>query len=568
MQVLYDAGYEAIESDTRVRRPTPSAASPARSTTCSATTAAMDMVTGADIWDDQRQRVGGLPVQPLQLQRHPVLRRHGPFAASDHNPEIVGIDLPTGRRTGRRPDPRHERLPRPAAPTTPTPRPERPCWPVRSSSCATQNPNTVFAAAGDLIGASTFESFIQDDKPTIDALNEAGLEVSAVGQPRVRPGVRRPRQPGDGGVRRDTNPRGGAEWEYIAANVQFKDDGSDALDGDLDQGHRRRPGRLRRRGDRGPAGAGLARPASRRSRSPTSSTATNDAADDLKAEGADVVVLLVHEGRRTTDCASIDDDPTSDFGSIVTGVNDNVDAIVSGHTHLAYNCSSRSRSGRRPGGDQASGGLRRPVRHQPQPAGVHRRPATGTCTAKTQAHLPGAARDDRPRRRTPTTRPTRRRSDRRRRGRRGRGLGPSRWARSPARSTGPSSPTAPRRTAAASRPWATWWPRSSGGRRRPETGRREIAFMNPGGLRADMVGDGSGATRATLTYRQAANVQPFANTLVNMELTGAQIRTVAGAAVAATAGRPVAPVPAARRVGGLHLHLRRAARRLPGRDAG
>ena len=43
------------------------------------------------------------------------------------------------------------------------------------------NPDTVFAAAGDLIGASTFESFIQKDKPTIDALNEAGLEVSAAG---------------------------------------------------------------------------------------------------------------------------------------------------------------------------------------------------------------------------------------------------------------------------------------------------------------------------------------------------------------------------------------------------
>ena len=43
------------------------------------------------------------------------------------------------------------------------------------------NPNTVFAAAGDLIGASTFESFIQKDKPTIDALNAAGLDVSAVG---------------------------------------------------------------------------------------------------------------------------------------------------------------------------------------------------------------------------------------------------------------------------------------------------------------------------------------------------------------------------------------------------
>ena len=67
--------------------------------------------------------------------------------------------------------------------------------------------------------------------------------------------------------------------------------------------------------------------------------ATNAAADDLKADGADVVVMLVHEGAPNTDCATMDDDPTSDFGTIITGVNDNVDAIVSGHTHLAYNCS-------------------------------------------------------------------------------------------------------------------------------------------------------------------------------------------------------------------------------------
>ena len=37
-------------------------------------------------------------------------------------------------------------------------------------------------------------------------------------------------------------------------------------------------------------------------------------------------------------------------------------------------------------------------------------------------------------------------------------------------------------------------------------------------------GTGATATRETLTYRQAANVQPFANTLVNMDLTGAQIK--------------------------------------------
>ena len=69
-----------------------------------------------------------------------------------------------------------------------------------------ENPNTVFAAAGDLIGASTFESFIQQDKPTIDALNAAGLDVSVGGQPRVRPGLRRPGQPRDGALRRRRQP--------------------------------------------------------------------------------------------------------------------------------------------------------------------------------------------------------------------------------------------------------------------------------------------------------------------------------------------------------------------------
>ena len=59
----------------------------------------------------------------------------------------------------------------------------------------------------------------------------------------------------------------------------------------------------------------------------------------------------------------------------------------------------------------------------------------------------------------------------------------------------------------------------------PEAGSAQIAFMNPGGLRQDMPGTPNGDIR-DLTYKQAAVVQPFANTLVNMDLTGAQIETV------------------------------------------
>jgi 5'-nucleotidase len=47
----------------------------------------------------------------------------------------------------------------------------------------------------------------------------------------------------------------------------------------------------------------------------------------------------------------------------------------------------------------------------------------------------------------------------------------------------------------------------------------QITFMNPGGLRADINADGT-------TFREAANVQPFANTLVTLDLTGAQIKSI------------------------------------------
>ena len=91
------------------------------------------------------------------------------------------------------------------------------------------NPNTVFAAAGDLIGASTFDSFIDRDKPTIDALNEADLDVSAVGNHELDQGY------GDlvNRVIPDfdptTNPQGGANWEYIAANLRLKSNNTHAV---------------------------------------------------------------------------------------------------------------------------------------------------------------------------------------------------------------------------------------------------------------------------------------------------------------------------------------------------
>src|SRR5262249_5988415 len=60
-------------------------------------------------------------------------------------------------------------------------------------------------------------------------------------------------------------------------------------------------------------------------------------------------------------------------------------------------------------------------------------------------------------------------------------------------------------------------------------GKAVCAFMNPGGIRADLLYDFAyyaGETAGDIAYGEAFNVQPFYNTLVTMTLTGDQIKSV------------------------------------------
>ncbi len=386
------------------------------------------------------------------------------------------------------------------------------------------NPNTTFAAAGDLIGASTFESFVDQDKPTIDALNEAGLDVSAVGNHEFDKGY-------DDLINRviadydaTTNPKGGAEWKYIGANVKFKDSGDPALDPTFV---------VEQAGVTiGYVGAVTEQLPSLVSPDGISQievtdivAATNAAADDLvDNEGADIVVLLVHEGAPTTDCAEIGNlGANTDFGSIVQGVNDNVDAIVSGHTHLAYNCSF-----------PVDGWSGRAVTERPVvSAGQYGAnlnqlvftvdPASGVVQAKSQAILKLKAANG----------------------------GPANYPVDPATKSIVDAAVANAEVLGAEplgkieAPFfraklADGTTENRGGEStlgnlvaeiqqdatEDETfGSAQIAFMNPGGLRADLLGTGTDYPR-TVTFKQAANVQPFANTLVNQDLTGAEIKMV------------------------------------------
>jgi 5'-nucleotidase len=395
-----------------------------------------------------------------------------------------------------------------------------------------QYPDTVFAAAGDLIGASTFESFIQQDKPTLDALNAAGLQVSAVGNHEFDKGygdlVDRVMAPYDA----TTNPLGGAAWQYLGANVRNTADDSPALPeswvtsfGDIEVGF---VGAVTDHLPELVSPAGL-----------TGLTieppvvAANREADEMKAAGVDIVVLLVHEGATTTTIESATD-PTSDFGEIVTGADANIDAIVSGHTHLAYNHLVPVQAWI----DEGRPVITRPVVSAGQygynlnqllftvdddtdqviglqtavlplvtavsvgtttaytanyPAS---QPVADIVTAAVDAAVPLGAVEL------------------------GQIGGPflrSKLADGATENRGGES-TLGNLVAEVQR-WAT---------QSDVTGAAQIAFMNPGGLRADMVGNVAAPATypAALTYRQAATVQPFANTLVNMQLTGAQLKTV------------------------------------------
>ena len=187
------------------------------------------------------------------------------------------------------------------------------------------NPNTLVVSAGDNIGASPFISAVQQDKPTIDFLNAIDLDVSSIGNHELDKGF-------DDLTVRVTDL---ADFPYLGANVYRN--GTPVLPeafmatvGGVQVGFV---------GVVTQETATLVSPAGIQGLTfgdPV--VAANRVASDLKDGGADVVVLLAHEGSNSTDCAGVGDASTP-FGKIVRNTSADVDAIISGHTHLAYDCS-------------------------------------------------------------------------------------------------------------------------------------------------------------------------------------------------------------------------------------
>lgn len=363
-----------------------------------------------------------------------------------------------------------------------------------------ENPNTIFAGAGDLIGASTFTSFILDDNPTIDALNAAGLDVSAAGNHEFDQGWE--------DLRDRVQDR--ADWEYISSNVFLTETGEPALAPawvkELDGV---RVGFVGAVTEDLPSLVSPDGIADLEVRSIVDSV--NAVADDLRdgdaANGeADVIILLVHEGAATKELSSIT--PDSPLGEIVYGVDDDVNAIVSAHTHLAYNHVIDGRPVVSAGQYGENLGLMN-IKVDPKTKELlsivnEIKPLTdGTKPlypavpevqaivdkAKAEADVLGNVQ-----------------------------VGEITADFNRARQTNPASENRGGESTIGNfvadvQKWATG---------------ADIALMNPGGLRANLTYASSNADDpdGNVTYREAATVQPFANTLVTFTLTGAQLKDV------------------------------------------
>ena len=372
-----------------------------------------------------------------------------------------------------------------------------------------RNPNTIFAAAGDLVGASTFTSFIQEDQPTIDALNAIGLDVSAFGNHEFDQG------------RDDVDERivPEADWIYLAANLYDEATGDPAYPGYevIETGGV----------SIGFVGAvteelkSLVSPdgvASLQVREivPEINRVAADLSDGDPDNGeADVVILLIHEGSTAATLEAVTD-PETAFGRIVTEASADIDGIVSGHTHLQYDVDVPI-----PGTDRT-----RPVIMSGEYGIAYGHttiavdPATGELLSIDSEVLPLIRAED-PFAPDPVvaeivadavavanelgsvslgsvaTDITR--------GVQSNGTTENRGAESTIGNLIADAQLA------ATRDLGT-----------------ELALMNPGGIRQDLLVASSGPNDpdGNVTYREAANVQPFANTLVTFELTGAQLRQV------------------------------------------
>ncbi|MFD5637221.1 bifunctional metallophosphatase/5'-nucleotidase [Streptomyces sp. NPDC127077] len=378
------------------------------------------------------------------------------------------------------------------------------------------NKYSITAAAGDMVGASPLISGLFHDEPTIEALNGLDLDVTSVGNHEFDEGAKELARLQKGGCHPVDGCSGGkkftgADFPYLAANVTDEKTGKPILKpywvwkkngvkvGFIGVTLEGTPNIVSAEGVKG-------------LKFGDEVETINKYAKELQRQGVKSIVALIHEGGSPASTAYNYDCDSPGAGDGISGpivdiaknVTPAVDALITGHTHQAYACTI------------------------PDPAGKPRMVTSASSFGRLY---------------TDTT------------------LTYDRWTGDIARTAVKSANHVVTRDVAKAADMTTlitkWKALSAPVASRPlgyiagdigNTGTEsqagdliadaqlayaksvdpeaDLAVMNPGGIRAGLTYTASGAEGdGVVTYGEAYTVQPFANTVNLVDLTGAQVIT-------------------------------------------
>jgi 5'-nucleotidase len=375
-----------------------------------------------------------------------------------------------------------------------------------------QNPNSLTVAAGDLIGASPLLSALFHDEPTIEAMNEMGLDLTSVGNHEFDEGVTELLRMQNGGCGPDNScPNGtfgGADFGYLAANVVYKDTGEPIFP----------PYAIRKFGHIKVGFIGMTLEGTPNIVSASgiqdvdfldeAETANKYAAELRNEHGVRAIVVLLHEGGTPTPFTSIDSCNVSGaITDIVDRTTDAVDLFVTGHTHQPYVCTAANGSlidGRPVTSASSFGRLVTNIGFKLDHKTKDIKDVTADNTVVTRTQTPAADIQQLIDSYNVLAAPIANQLV-------------GRISATINRTNAPSGEN-PLGNLIADAQLADTDDADRGG--------ADIALMNPGGVRADLVFDAPPGTGGAVTYGEAFTVQPFNNIVTTNTFTGAQLLDV------------------------------------------
>ncbi|MGW0938308.1 bifunctional metallophosphatase/5'-nucleotidase [Streptomyces sp. NPDC002666] len=392
------------------------------------------------------------------------------------------------------------------------------------------HPYSITAAGGDMVGASPLLSGLFHDEPTIEALNKIDLDVTTVGNHEFDEGATELARLQNGGCHpvegcyEEGKKFEGADFPYLAANVTDEKTGKPILKpytvwkkngvkiGFIGVTLEGTPNIVTANGVKG-------------LKFHDEIETVNKYAKELDRQGVKSIVTLIHEGGAPAsssynyDCDSpaAGDGISGPITEIAKGISPKVDALVTGHTHQAYVCTIPDPAGNPRLVTSASsfGKL-----YTDTTLTYDRRTKDIVRTAvKSSKHSPAA---------NPVsvnhvvTRDQAKATDMTDLIARWNTLAapiasrPQGFISADINGRGSTAPEKPLGNLIADAQLEGLAPADKGG--------AVVAFMNPGGIRADLVYKASGSEGdGVVTYGESFTVQPFTNMMNVVDLTGAQL---------------------------------------------